>query len=1158
MPIRKVQKGRLLETPKSETLKTEKPKSLTKPLPVKPPKTKTSSGGSYSAKDITVLEGLEAVRKRPGMYIGSTGAVGLHHLVWEVMDNAIDEAMAGFCNEISISLLPDHMVSVHDNGRGIPVDIHPTQKISALEVVMTVLHAGGKFGNDGYKISGGLHGVGVSVVNALSSYVKAEVHRDGKIWVQEYKNGGQPVKKVQTLGNCKDTGTTITFRADDTIMETLDYEWKIIVDHVRQTSYLTKGVRIILKDERPPEEKEADQTALQFPNPIYQFYFEGGIASYVRHLNQNKEAKNENIFYVDKDYEGVHVEIALQYSSEYTESLFAFTNNIFNQDGGTHVQGFRTALTRSLNTYARNKNILREKDPNLTGEDAREGLNTIISIKIREPQFEGQTKSKLGNTEARTAVEAIMGDNFLIFLEEHPKDAEAIIGKCVLAAKARNAAKIARDTILRKGVMEGFTLPGKLADCSSRDASESELFIVEGDSAGGCFDGDTKISLADSRQLSFKELIKEWQQGKTNYCYTIKEDGFIGVEKITNPRRTKTNTRVIKVVLDNDKEIICTPNHKFMLRDGTYAEAQNLQPGFSLMPLHKKISKKEGRITIEGYEMVLNPQTSKWIFTHLLADQYNLVHGEYDINNGSHKHHLNFNKLNNNPDNITRLNPEEHLDIHRKHAKKTLHTPATIAKCNQIKRTTEYRKKISTAMRRISGLLSTRAKKQWEDEEYKKYMVQKYKEFCDNNTEYRADNLRRLNAEQKKYWASEINRKKQSATTKQFYASHPETKIALAEVAKKQWGDPTLRQWRRNNTKEQWTPEFRTKRKTAYTQTYLKHSLSFAKQIQEQKQNVLTCYDKIRCALPKRNNNILSLQTLIQRFFNNNQQLFLETVANYNHKIKRIEEIEKRIDVYDIEVPNTHNFALASGVFVHNSAKQGRNRELQAILPLRGKVLNVERARLDKILTNNELKSLIIALGTNIGEAFEISKLRYNRIVIMTDADVDGAHIRTLLLTFFYRYFPELITQGHIFIAQPPLFSVKYGKEMHYAYNEEEKEKVLKEITQRKSDAKTAKAVLKEDKAAEEIKDAEDGENTESLVVNGIKINIQRYKGLGEMNPEQLWETTMDPARRLMKKVTAEDAELANETFETLMGDEVEPRKKFIQTYAKSVKNLDI
>lgn len=728
MPIRKVQKGRLEEIKKEIKPAVTTTEKIEDDPPTKPSaKLDHKGSSSYSAKDITVLEGLEAVRKRPGMYIGSTGVIGLHHLVWEVMDNAIDEAMAGYCTKIEISLLPDHMVSVYDNGRGIPVDIHPTQKISALEVVLTVLHAGGKFGNDGYKISGGLHGVGVSVVNALSTYLKAEVHRDGKIWVQEYKNGGKPVKKVQAIGTCKDTGTIITFRADDSIMETLDYDWKTIIDHVRQTTYLSKGVHIVLKDLRSPEEKAVDKNALLFPNPTYQFYFEGGIASYVRHLNHNKEAKNENIFYVDKDYENVHVEIALQYTDEYTESLFAFTNNVFNLDGGTHVQGFRTALTRSLNTYARNKNVLREKDPNLTGEDVREGLNVIISIKIREPQFEGQTKSKLGNTEARTAVEAVMGDNFLIYLEEHPKDAEAIIGKCVLAAKARNAAKIARDTILRKGALEGFTLPGKLADCSSRHAEISELYIVEGDSAGG-------------------------------------------------------------------------------------------------------------------------------------------------------------------------------------------------------------------------------------------------------------------------------------------------------------------------------------------------------------------------------------------------------------------------------------------------SAKQGRDRETQAILPLRGKVLNVERARLDKILTNNELKSLIIAIGTNIGEAFDITKLRYHRIVIMTDADVDGAHIRTLLLTFFYRYFPQLITGGHIYIAQPPLFSIKYGKEMHYAYNEEEKEKMLKEITTRKADAKMARDAKKEEKVEEivELPAVEGEDEVKSMVINGIKVNIQRYKGLGEMNPEQLWETTMDPQRRLMKLINAEDAELANETFETLMGDEVEPRKKFIQTYAKSVKNLDI
>jgi len=689
-------------------------------------KKETSGGTSYSAKDITVLEGLEAVRRRPGMYIGSTGPTGLHHLVWEVVDNSIDEAMAGHCNEITVILKPDHMIAVHDNGRGIPVDLHPQLKTSALEVVLTKLHAGGKFGDSGYKISGGLHGVGVSVVNALSIYLRAEVHRDGKIWVQEYKTG-QPRKKVASIGSCRDTGTTITFQPDNTIFETLNFEWKTIIDHLRQYAYLSKGVRLIIKDERPAEEKATDATALNFPNPVYQFCFEGGIASYVRHLNQNKGVKNENIFYIEKESEKVNVEIALQYADEFTETLFAFTNNIHNPDGGTHVAGFRTALTRSLNTYARNKNILKEKDDNLTGEDVREGLNVIISIKIREPQFEGQTKSKLGNTEAKTAVETVMNDNFTIFLEEHPRDAEAIIGKCVLASKARNAAKIARDTILRKGALEGFTLPGKLADCSSRSAELSELYIVEGDSAGG-------------------------------------------------------------------------------------------------------------------------------------------------------------------------------------------------------------------------------------------------------------------------------------------------------------------------------------------------------------------------------------------------------------------------------------------------SAKQGRNREFQAILPLRGKVLNVERARLDKILTNNELKSLIIAMGTNIGEQFDISKLRYHRIVIMTDADVDGSHIRTLLLTFFYRYFPDLITQGHIYIAMPPLYGIKTGKEIHYAYNDEEKEKILAELVKNKveSKGKIKTAKVKEQTEEETATETADEEAAGVMNIGGLKVSIQRYKGLGEMNPEQLWETTMNPEKRMMKQVVVDDAELANETFEILMGDEVEPRKKFIQTYAKHVKNLDI
>ena len=676
------------------------------------------TSADYSAKNITVLEGLEAVRKRPGMYIGSTGPTGLHHMIWEIVDNSMDEAMAGHCDTITVKLLPDHWISVTDNGRGIPVDIHPVKKVSALDLVLTTLHAGGKFGEGGgYKVSGGLHGVGASVVNALSTDLKAIIHRDGEIWEQNYKIG-KPQGKVKSIGKTKITGTTIQFRADNSIFETIDFEWKYILDHVRQQAYLTKGIHIILHDERTAEEKAKDDSASPFPES-YQFYFEGGIASYVKHINKNREIKNENVFYIEKKVEDVLVEIAVQYTDDYNESLYAFANNISNPDGGMHVAGFRAALTRTINTYARNKTILKEKDPNLTGDDVREGLTAIISVKIPNPQFEGQTKAKLGNPEVKPAVENVFGDHFMIYLEEHPKDAEAIIAKCVIAARARAAAKMARDTVLRKSALEGFTLPGKLADCSSRDASISELYIVEGDSAGG-------------------------------------------------------------------------------------------------------------------------------------------------------------------------------------------------------------------------------------------------------------------------------------------------------------------------------------------------------------------------------------------------------------------------------------------------SAKQGRDRHNQAILPLRGKVLNVERARLDKILTNNELKSLIIAMGTNIGEMFDITKLRYHRIIIMTDADVDGAHIRTLLLTLFFRYFPDLIYKGHIYIAQPPLYSAKKGKDVTWLYNVEALDVFLKKHGLKPEDIQVS----------EEETDVEGGApaatENKTAPTKAPGFAIQRYKGLGEMNPEQLWETTMNPQNRVIKQVTIEDAEKANEVFDILMGSEVAPRKKFIQTQAKNVQNLDI
>ena len=675
----------------------------------KKPATSSSKkpAAKYGAQQIQVLEGLDPVRKRPGMYIGSTGESGLHHLIWEVVDNSIDEAMAGFANTITVRLLPDSWVSVEDNGRGIPIDKHPKYKVSALELVLTKLHAGGKFGGEdsGYKVSGGLHGVGVSVVNALSTELKAEVKRDGKIWEQTYKMG-KPSSKIKATGASKSTGTKITFKADASIFETTVYKYGTVLDRLRQHAYLTSGVNLIAIDEREPDQVRE-----------YQFYFEGGVASYVRHINIGKKPKHESIMHTKKAVDKIEIEVALQYTEEFHENMFCFTNNILNPEGGTHLVGFRTALTRVLNTYGRDKGFLKEKDTNLTGDDVREGLTAVLSLRVPEPQFEGQTKAKLGNPEVRGATESMLSEALEIFLEEHPRDAQKILEKAVISARARKAARAARDTILRKGALEGLTLPGKLADCASKNKERTELYIVEGDSAGG-------------------------------------------------------------------------------------------------------------------------------------------------------------------------------------------------------------------------------------------------------------------------------------------------------------------------------------------------------------------------------------------------------------------------------------------------SAKQGRNREFQAILPLRGKILNVERARLDKMLTNNEIKSLVIALGTGIGDDFELEKLRYGHIIIMTDADVDGAHISTLLLTLFYRYFPEIIQHGHLFIAQPPLYKVQVGKEVRYAFSDEERDKAVAEMIKPGKDAKKpAKIKVVIDEATgEEVVETEGGK----------KANIQRYKGLGEMNPDQLWETTMDPASRTMKRVTIEDATRADEVFDTLMGADVAPRKRFISTHAKSVKNLDI
>ena len=1096
---------------------------------------------SYGADAITVLEGLDPVRKRPGMYIGSTSSAGLHHLVWEVVDNCIDEAMAGFASKVSVILGKNGMVSVADNGRGIPVEKMKATGISALETVLTKLHAGGKFGGSGYKISGGLHGVGVSVVNALSTYLKAEVRRDGKTYMQEFKIG-IPQAPVKEVGKNTENGTTITFQADPTIFTELEYNWGKILDRLRQQAYLTKGITINISDEREGHRLKK-----------YKFHFEGGIKSYVKSLHRGKTKKHDTIFYIDKDVNDCKVEIALQYNDEYNETAIAFANNIHNPEGGTHMVGFRTALTRTLNNYGRSKNLLKEKQENLTGDDVREGLTVIISVKLPDPQFEGQTKGKLGNAEMKTYVEQTFGESFNTFLEENPKEAEAIIGKCVLSSQARLAARSARATILRKGALEGMTLPGKLADCSSRHPEECELYIVEGDSAGGCWLGKTKVALTDGRNLSFIKLIEEDKKGKQNFCYTMRDDGHIGIAQILNPRLTKKNAEVIKVILDNDEELTCTPDHLFRLTDGTYLAASKLTPQHNLAPLYKKYSVKEGSHSLDGYEMVFDPKAKKWNYTHVLADMLNIANGVYDCKKGEHRHHVDFNKKNNNPTNILRLSYDQHMKEHHDHIEHTLRRPDVIEKAKLAHQKPEYKEKISKLMSapEMSEMLSARAKKQWEDEGYKAFMGENFLNFYHTNAEYRENNNKLLNEAQKEYWSDEANKKNQSEKVTKFFTEHPEYKNILSDKAKKQWASEELLAWRAEETKKQWTEDFRENRKKAYNETYYRYSMSVMKQTLE-KYGTIAWYETIR--KQKRNNNLLKLDTLTNRFFAADENKLLEAVQLYNHKIKKIVKLNKRVDVYDIEVPGTHNFALASGVFVHNSAKQGRNRKFQAILPLRGKILNVERARLDKMLANNEIKNLVIAMGTNIDDQFDVDKLRYHRIIIMTDADVDGAHIRTLLLTLFFRHFPALINNGHVYIAQPPLYQLKKGTTIHYAYSDEEKLKLVAEMGGMADDAEIVEET--DEGETEIIETEEDQAKDDKKKV--VKINIQRYKGLGEMNAEQLWETTMDPLKRIVKQVTNEDAAKADQIFDMLMGDNVAPRKNFIQTHAKKVTNLDI
>ncbi len=1064
---------------------------------------------NYGADKIQVLEGLQAVRRRPGMYIGSTDARGLHHLIYEVVDNSIDEVMAGFCTKIDVTINADGSVTVRDDGRGIPTGIHEKYGRPAVELVVTTLHAGGKFDRKSYKVSGGLHGVGLSVVNALSQYLETTVMREGHIHKMRCERG-LLTSPLQVVGETSETGTQQHFKPDGEIFEDLNFDDDTIAHHLQDLAYLNKGVRITFRDLRAGREREEV------------FHAEGGIVEFVDHLNKNKVTMHERPIYLACERDDVMIEVAMQYTDAFSESVFTYVNNINTMEGGTHLMGFRSALTRSINDYAKKNKLLKDSDENLSGDDVREGLTAIVSVKIPEPQFEGQTKTKLGNSEVKGIVDSCVYEKFNQFLGENPKVAEACIRRSILAFQAREAARKARELTRRKGLLEGGGLPGKLADCQEKDPSRSELFIVEGDSAGGCFSGDTKVALADGRDLSFEEIVAEQAEGKEHFCYTIRKDGKIGVERAINARVTKKNAEVIRVVLDNGETIESTPDHRFMLRGGSYRQAAELTPGDSLMPLYRKVSdKKEPGITIDGYEMIWDPSSEGWLFTHMVSDWYNMWKGTYTGSDGAHCHHVDFNKKNNNPTNLIRLTREEHLALHRAHVSKTLHTPETIAKCRAIRQTDEFRSAMSIRMKQpeTSQILSTNAKMQWSDEAYKTYMVAKWRKFLQTDPYYRQQNAERLAKAQQDYWAVDQHRLMQSERVKAHYVEHPEAREFLSSLAKDQWKDASLLAWRSEATRAQWTPEFRGKRKRALNETYYRKTMGALNRFIDAKGNLdVEAYNRYR--LDTHDRTLLRYDRFCDRYFDGNHEQLITAIAHFNHKVVSVEKTEKRVDVYDLEVPGTHNFALASGVFVHNSAKQGRNRAFQAILPLRGKILNVEKSRLDKILKNQEIRNLITAIGGGVGQEFDISKVRYHKIVIMTDADVDGAHISTLMLTLFFRYMRPLIDAGYVYLAMPPLYKVARGNKEMYAYNEKERAAAIETL--------------------------------------GKGANTQRYKGLGEMNPHQLWETTMDPSVRLMKKVTIEDAVRADELFTILMGDAVEPRKEFITTHAKEVENLDI
>jgi len=1136
---------------------------------------------AYDAKSITVLEGLDAVRKRPGMYIGSTGERGLHHLVYEVVDNSVDEALAGHATAITVTLMADGGVRVTDDGRGIPVDRHPVEKRPAVEVVLTTLHAGGKFDGKSYAVSGGLHGVGISVVNALSSRLDVDIKRDGFAWRQSFdgrsKPSGAARGPLEKGGATTETGTTVTFWADDTIFEEIVYSMETLSRRLQETAFLNAGLSITLRDERAEVEGGVAEERL--------YRYDGGLADFVAHLNATKTPSHPTVIHFSKEEEGISVDVAMQWHDGYAESVHTFANTINTTEGGTHEEGFRTALTTVVNKVALEKQWIKpatgknKGDEKLSGEDIREGLTAIVSVKMAEPQFEGQTKTKLGNTSAKSFVQRVASDALTLWFTVNGAEGKAIVLKAQQALRARMAARTARD-LQRKGLMAGGGLPGKLSDCQSTDPAECELFIVEGDSAGGCFAGDTAVATAEGKSLSFAELADDWTRGVTHFGYGTDDAGDICVVPLLEPRVTRRSVEVVEVQLDEGVPLRCTPDHLFRLRDGSYRRADELAPGDSLMPLRRRLTER-GEQPGAGYEMVWANGRSRWEHTHHLADAWSLGAGAAHWSQGPVRHHADFDKRNNDPRNLVRMTHEGHIALHAAHASRTP---------GPLRADPDFRARKLASVRESAlaqwqdpayrALKTRQVRAQRQDPMLEVRLLQGFQDWYAGLSEAeRGALLERLDDAQQTWWADDAHRAEQARRTAAWFVAHPEAREQLSRLACGQWDDADLRAWRAEQTRAWWAaePDRRVRHGAVLRAWHVAHPEQAERQRQaisarweggdfrdavqqglstwrtattrEEKSalirggkqraslrlvadivgrggrttaEVATAYDADRGRTSPRWSSLVAA-------FDGDAEQVLTAARNHNHRVVSVRALSERTDVYDLTVDEHHNFALESGVFVHNSAKQGREPRFQAILPIRGKILNVEKARIDKVLKNTEVQALITALGTGVHEDFDLTKLRYHKLVLMADADVDGQHIRTLLLTLLFRFMKPLIEAGHVYLAQPPLFKIKWaGSTPHeYVYSERERDAVIE------AGQAAGKRLPKDDA-------------------------VSRYKGLGEMDFAELRDTTMDPDRRLLLRVTLDDAATADELFSVLMGDDVESRRSFIQRNAKDVRFLDI